>query len=273
MTAALAHTAVQIYYMHRLEEKVKGFPEAPLGELPSAFGIRKPIRSITGIESSDDNAGAVGTAHVAGFAGIALSPRNFAQLQSGKEVQKIKFLVGHELSHIKHDDNIFIKLVGGVAGVITGFLVKRTLAPIEAFTVIKVLLIYIAVSMARRYVENWYSRRCEKRADLEGFSVCSRKEQEEEIKLFRNAIKENLRRREILLLCNQKREADRMFSPEGDTVIDTVHPKLSERVRYLENEMLLMKQFPLFRRLHPPTETGQSFVLKVQEFEVYRREW
>lgn len=136
-------------------------------------------------ESSDGNDDASASGSLFGYSVVHMTEEAFTTDEGTK---------AHELCHIKNQDGIVGKLVPGMTAAGLSMALLRWIRPSKYIALRvgqSILKEGFSLGVGILVADPAYSRYCEKRADLMGFSFCSKEGQSRYIQSFRNRIQED----------------------------------------------------------------------------------
>jgi Zn-dependent protease with chaperone function len=220
-----------------LDSRIKKFIESKIKEFALKLGISKEVE-LREIKDLMGYAQAQGNAIWPGRIGIVID----SELANKASQDQLEFLIGHELSHIKANDAIWMATAASSVGVITT-LAMSILFPSSAAYFSKLVICTFMVSSpaaaigltASSIAFVFFSKRREECADRLGFAICSKAAKQAAPQFFEKIIKEHLEDRD-----NQKdtywlRLLTRiLITKEGNDRLDLFHPSLTKRVEYLK---------------------------------------
>jgi Zn-dependent protease with chaperone function len=209
--------------------------ELKIQELAQKLGISKPIELIEkkGLLTI---AQAQGIAFFSCRAGIAIDP-DIADVMPEAELE---FLLAHELSHIKTNDNMWMGVVPGIVGIVATLAMSILFPSSIAFSSIVATLILtspaalvgLSVSVIAFVILSKWREEC---ADKLGFSVCSDAAQKAAPQFFdsiRTAQIEYRNDEEGSYLSQLWRKF--LITEAGEFRFDVFHPSLNTRINYLQ---------------------------------------
>lgn len=210
--------------------------ETKMQELAKKLGLSKPIELIE-ISGCAGIAQAQGINIFSGKIGIAIDPLVVRDLPE----EQIEFLLSHELSHIKANDYLWLGLSSAVGAITTLGISKlfpssSELFPKSVIAVTKAASPAAAAGLAASAVAlSLISKWREENADKLGFYVCSDTAKKGAVDLFKTIKAAQIEYRNAddgSSLSKAVRKCS--ITEDGNSRTDFMHPKLQERISYLE---------------------------------------
>jgi Zn-dependent protease with chaperone function len=208
-----------IYIVSKRKELV-----TKVDEIAKKLGIDKKLEVsfITGLTVC---AQAMGNTIFPGKAGLAIDPNLLDKLPSGD----LKFLVAHELSHIKHNDTLTIPLLTGLVQLISTVALSILFPYATAISAIS----YTAFAVGL-ITFSLFSRYREECADKKAYSICSQEGKKGAINFLTNLKNGNIQYRNeenINVFSSLWRKIK--VNEQGDVRWDVLHPSFQTRIDYL----------------------------------------
>lgn len=224
-----------------LDSAQREFVESKTKELAKKLGISKPVELIE-VKGLVMVAQALGAEILPGRIGIAIDP----EIVNSTTKEELEFLIAHELSHIKANDNIRVGVLGLISVITTlalsvlfpslathfsapVILVSTLLFPISSPAV----LIAKIVAYTSLFIFSKWQEEC---ADKRGHCVCSDAAKQAAPEFFENIRKSQLAvRNDEEGSCLSKLWNRFSITAEGNSRLDVFHPSTTDRINYLEN--------------------------------------
>jgi Zn-dependent protease with chaperone function len=214
--------------------------ESKVQDLAQKLGINKPITIME--KKCSSIAEAQGVAWFSGRAGIIIDPG----VANAIPEEQLEFLIAHELSHIKNNDNVSFGVVPGIVTILTHLAIKVLFPSLKAFIIPSPVEIFVpaTIQLPRRNLASiiadlvsvtfsiFFYRWREKSADKLGFSICSDAGQKAAPQFFDLIKRGNIWHRN----SEEASLFTKMFITEdGENMIDIGHPWLKDRIKYLQS--------------------------------------
>lgn len=147
---------------------------------------------------------------------------NMAKFFKEADPDAYNFILKHELSHIKHNDNILFGMAGAVASCAAAILLTLSLSPLFA-TIATSAIGFTGLSILSNSAEN--------RADQFAISNSSDEELKGGIRFFKGMqeFHKDMRTESAL--------AKIYINSSGDNNMDLFHPRFSQRIEQIRNEL------------------------------------
>lgn len=221
-----------------LSNEKRNLAESKIRELANKLTLSKPVelREIKGFKGG---AQAQGMAFLPGKIGITFDP----ELINAMPDAELEFLMAHELSHIKANDNLTLFLIPGIIGVITTlamiilfpssahYFSKLDFPKLSILGVTPAATIGLTVSLTTFI---FFSRWREECADRLGFSICSESAQAGASSFFKEIRSDQLEYRNdqtVSVISRMWRKV--LITKRGNFRLDILHPPLTKRINYL----------------------------------------
>lgn len=199
--------------------------ESKIQELAKELGISKTIELIEK-RNLATGAQAQGIGSFSSRIGIVIDP----DLANALPEAELEFVLAHELSHIKANDNLWIGVFPSIAGVITTLAMSTLFPSLAADFSISIVSLSavpgIAVSTIALFSLSKWREEC---ADKLGFSACSCNAKKAAPAFF-----DRIRVGQARLRDNDVLKRF-LFTEDGESRLDVLHPPLASRVQYLRD--------------------------------------
>lgn len=223
-----------------LDSDQRAYVESKTKELATKLGISKPVELIE-VKGLVMSAQALGVEILPGRIGIAIDP----EIVNSIPKEQLEFLIAHELSHIKANDQMWIGVIGVISVITTlavsilfpsftthfstpVILVSTLLCPVSSPAV----LIAKIVAYTSLFIFSKWQEEC---ADKLGHSVCSHHAKRAAPKFFENIRKSQLAvRNDEEGSCLSKLWNRFSITAEGNSRLDVFHPSTTDRIDYLK---------------------------------------
>lgn len=207
--------------------------ENKIANLSQTYGIGAKIKVIES-PGWPSVAQALDTTFFPGKAAIVVDPFTIMSCSEGEK----EFLIGREIAHFKHYDTLGMSVVSGCLGIAATRILKIMVPALSVFSpLLNSSPAAFLGSLVGLVAISFFSRECERRADLLGFKLCSDENKnagaEFYSKMQKNAI---LYRNEKGLSYWTHLWRKIMISEEGNFRLDFMRPSFSTRIKRLKAE-------------------------------------
>lgn len=214
-------------------------------EIKKKMGVQKKIEIIR-VQEFSGCAQAMGGNFFGVRAGIIIDPAVFdadyffkiPEDYMGLTDDQQRFILAHEISHIKNNDVLKISFAAAIASVISAIALSLLFAPISVPVLTVITIASLIIGMATFL---FVSQKCELKADREAFNIIENKQ--EIIDNFQLILQDQIEYRnsdEGNLIAKLYRKI--IISPSGENRLDIAHPSIKRRIKNLEG--LLQNTLP-----------------------------